>query len=353
MLPDPELSLEYEALPGALGFDRFGERSFGVSQTLEFPAKPYLRGRIGEQEAQAAWLEYEAVQVEVATEVRKACGRFWAAQDILGYAQESLKLADEFREKTRKRLEAGDASRLETLRAGVEVGRVEAEVATAKNQAQLARAALNTLLNQDLFTPIEVDGELTYTPMDAELQALWQMALEHRPDVRAARAAVEGAEAGQSLAHASLLPDLDLWMGRQTIRREGDFSRIGFTLTLPLWAAARQRGEIASARAEVVRAEAEQVGKRTQVLLEVQEAYLNVKTAEQRLLLYRDRVLPGAGEGYQVSRRRYDEGTSSYLEVIDAGQTLAETRTAYVEALLDYHVAMAELTRAVGGRMER
>ncbi|OGG55273.1 MAG: hypothetical protein A3F84_11105 [Candidatus Handelsmanbacteria bacterium RIFCSPLOWO2_12_FULL_64_10] len=351
MFPDPEVIFEYEGLPEAFGFSRFGERNVGFSQTFEFPTRPYLRGRVADREAQAARMGYESVRLEVGAEVTKACGRVWASERILRYATESLRLADEFRDKTKVRVEAGDASSVEALRAEVEAGRAEAEVAAADNRVMLVRAALNALLNRDLSAPVEVISELTYEPLRADLQTLRQTALDQRPDLRGAQAALEGARAGRGLAASALLPDLSFWMSRQTIRGTGDFYKAGFGFTVPIWAFGRQRGEIAGAGASLARAEAEQAEARNRALLEVEEAYLNVKTSEKRVLLYRDRVLPSAEETYRVVRRRYDEGRSNYLEVIDAGRTLAETRVAFVEALLGYHAAVADLTKAVGGRL--
>ena len=125
ILPDPELSFEYETLPEALRLGGYGERSIGVTQTLEFPGRPYLRGRVAAQEAQVAWLEYERVRTEVAAEAERVFGRVWADQRRLGNAEEGLRLATEFRDRTRVRVEAGDASWAEVLRTEVETGRAE------------------------------------------------------------------------------------------------------------------------------------------------------------------------------------------------------------------------------------
>ena len=178
------------------------------------------------------------------------------------------------------------------------------------------------------------------------------MAIDRRPDLQGAKATLEGAKAERALTTSALLPDLSFQVFRQSVRGEGNFWKAGFGFTVPLWAFGRQRGEIAGAGASIARAEAERAGAKNRALLEVEEAYLNVRTSERRVLLYRDRVLPGAEETYRVVRRRYDEGKSNYLEVIDAGRTLAETRVASVEALLDYHAAVADLTKAVGGKLE-
>ena len=182
------------------------------------------------------------------------------------------------------------------------------------------------------------------------VQALQQQALAHRPDLQGCVARLEGAQATQRLATYALFPDLNLGLASQKIRGEGDFWKAGLSLSVPLWAWGKQRGEISGARAEVARARAEQGTARNQILLEVQQAHLEVETAQQQVRYYRERVLPNAEEAYRYVRRRYDEGGASYLEVIDAGRTLAETRTAWVEVLLGYHEAMAELKRAAGGR---
>lgn len=347
--PDPQLSLQYEGLSRIQDLDQYGERNLELSQVLEFPGKPRFRGRLAEYQAQLAGLEYEALRLEISAAASAACGQLWAARDILAQAGDSQRLAEDFLDKTQRRVAAGDVSPLEALRAEVEAGRATAESATAANQVQLARAKLNALLGQTPDIPIEVSGGLEYLPLNAELPPLQQRALEQRADLRAAAIRAEAARAGQSLARAELLPDLELSAGRQHTRQEGQFWRTGLTLALPLWSIPGQRGALAGARAEAAAAEALQAGQKNQALLEVQEAYLGVRTAEVRLLLYRDRVLPGAEEAYRLARRRYDEGTSSYLEALDAGRALAEARLTLVQALLDHHLALTVLTQAVGG----
>ncbi len=347
--PDPQLSLEYEGLTGIQ--DPYGERNLELSQVLEYPGKPRLRGRLAEYQAQLAGLDYESLRLEISAEASAACGRLWAARDLQAQAGERQRLAEDFRDKTQRRVAAGDASPLEALRAEVEAGRAAAESAVAVNQVQLTLAILNTLLGREPEAVLEVSGKLEYLPLKAALHTLQQRALEQRADLRAAAVRAETARAGQDLARTGRWPDLALSAGRQHLQQEGPFWRAGFALTLPVWSTTGRRGALASARAETAGTEALHTGRKDQALLEVQEAYLGVRTAEVRLLLYRDRVLPGAEEGYQVARRRYDEGTSSYLEVLDAGRALAEARLALVQALLDHHLALTQLTRAVGGNL--
>ncbi|MCC7262580.1 MAG: TolC family protein [Candidatus Latescibacteria bacterium] len=347
--PDPHLSLEYEGLTSFQA--PYGERNLELSQVLEFPGKPRFRSRLAGYQAQLAEADYEALRLEITAAASAACGRLWAARDLLSRAGENLRLAEDFRDKTQKRVEAGDASPLEVLRAEVEAGRVAAEQATAANQLQFARAELNALLGQAPDAPLEVSGGLEYQPLRTELPLLQKRALEQRPDLCAADLRTRAARAGEGLSRAGLVPDLEVSAGRQHVRQEDRYWRTGVALTLPLWSVPAQRGVLAGAQAEAAAAEALQAGRRNQALLEVQEAYLEVRTAEIRLLLYRDRVVPRAEEGYQLARRSYDEGASSYLEILDAGRALAEARLVLVQALLDHHLALARLTQAVGDHL--
>ena len=45
----------------------------------------------------------------------------------------------------------------------------------------------------------------------------------------------------------------------------------------------------------------------------------------------------------------YEKGAASYLEVLDARQTLRAEQAEYARALADWNVARADLQRAVGG----
>jgi len=227
--------------------------------------------------------------------------------------------------------------------------RAEAAQALAQRHLRLDQTALNALLGRDLGAAVDLVGELDFQPVGAELASLRQQALARRPDLQRAGAQVAGAQAGQRLATSALLPDLSVAVSRQQLRGEGDFWRTGLSLAVPLWALGRQRGEISRAGSELGRARAEQLQARNRALLEVEQAYQEVRAAEEQVRLCRDRVLTNAEETYRVFRRRYDEGRSGYLEVIDAGRTLAESRAAATEALLIYHTAAADLNRAVGG----
>ena len=84
--------------------------------------------------------------------------------------------------------------------------------------------------------------------------------------------------------------------------------RLRLAAELPLWAFSRQRGELAEVRAEAARVEAEAEGLRFQVLLETEEAWLDLKAAAGQVALFDGRILPGAERALAVAVRSYEEG---------------------------------------------
>ena len=352
-LPNPELELEFEELPGNLSIGKFGERNIGFTQRVEFPVKWWFRNRAVSLRADAVrMVAFEMIKLEVATSVKIAYDQVLLGIKILEYTEQNLKLAQNFLQKTGVRFDAGDVAQLEVLRADVEVGRAENRVTVARNEREVKRAELNTLLARDIQTPLEVNGDLVYTPFEIDLERLKDIALECRPDLGGSEMTLAAVQARRSEVLSSMVPDLNLGIFRQTIgkptERKG-FWHVSFGLEIPLWAMFRQRGEIAEASAEVGLAMAQKDAIRYRVLLEVERAFLDLKAAEEQVRLFRRRILNVAGRAYEMAIRSYEEGKATYLELLEAQRVLTETRIEYAETLYNYRSALAALERSTGG----
>ena len=352
-LPDPELQLEYEGLPGVSSTGDFGERNFGATQTIEFPLKWWRRSQAAGQAAKATRLAVlEMTRLDLRSRVQVAYDRVLFAEQRLEYMVQHVQLAQDFLKKAQQRLEAGDVAQLVVLRAEVEAGRAANRMTEGHNDLSVAKAELNTLLARPSRTPLEMNGDLDYQPTEIDLEKLQLLALERRPDFRGADWAVESSLSAQGMVRAALLPDLNVGVFRQTIRGatgEDGFWRVGLALDFPLWGAARQRGEIAEAKAVVGQAFAEKNSIRNQMLLEIESAFVKVQTSEKQVLLFKERILREAERSFEVANRSYAVGKAMYLELLQAQQALIEVREEYAAALFNYRSALYRLERASGG----
>jgi outer membrane protein TolC len=72
----------------------------------------------------------------------------------------------------------------------------------------------------------------------------------------------------------------------------------------------------------------------------VQEAEKNIKVAQT--------ALAQAEENFRLYKEQYAEQMATTTDVLDAQNLLTEAKNNYYNALSDYHIAMAQLERAVG-----
>lgn len=352
-LPDPELGLEYEELSSLTSIGDFGVRSYGATQTIEFSL--WRRARAAGQAAQATRLTaLEMTRLDIGTEVKIAFDRVLFRQQRLEHAQQNAELAQHFLQKAERRLEAGDVPELEVLRAEVEAGRAANRVAAARGELSVAKAELNALLAQPSQTPLELSGDLDYRSVALDLQKLRSMALEHHPDVLGANWQVESSLSARAAARAAFVPAVDVGIYRETVRSAaGDDGswRVGLALQFPLWGAARQRGELAEAKAVARRTVAESTAVRSQTLLAIESLFTEVQTAEKQVLLFQERIVRVAERSVEIASHSYAEGKVTYLALLEAQKALVEVREEYAAALFNYRSALYRLERASGGAL--
>ena len=354
-LPDPELELKFEELPQLGGLGDYGERSVGATQAIEFPLKWWRRRLAAGQAARAIRLSVlETTRNDITLRVKTAYDRILFIRRRLGYNRENLELIQSVVRKAKSRREAGDVPALDVMRAEVEAGRATIQLTQIQNDLSSARAVLNTLLGRDIQAPFNLADDLDYQSTSRRVDDLKDLALKRRPEILGRDWALASARSQQGVARAALLPDVSVGVFRQTLAAptgEEHFWRVGFGLELPLWGAARQRGELAEAKAAAGQAEAEKIRIRRQALLDVENASLQLRNAEEQVRLFQARIMRAAERTFEVASRSYQEGKASYLDLLEAQRALIEVREEYASALFHFRTALAQLEWAVGGNL--
>ena len=80
---------------------------------------------------------------------------------------------------------------------------------------------------------------------------------------------------------------------------------------------------------------------------DVYVALTGLKQTLTRLRLAEQAVLE-AEELFGITEARFEAGAGVAAEVLDAAQSLADSRSGVVEALFDYYLAQARLAKAMG-----
>ena len=348
-LDDPMLGAG--VVPPSFGSDTVNEAyQVDLSQKLPFPGKLGLRGEIALAEAEAAAKDHEAVRLRLATMASLLFDELYFLDRSLEINDEHLELLADFLRIATVRYEAGEAAQQAPLQAEVEQAHLIHRAVVLATSRRVVTEQINQLLHRPAGRPLPPLPRSLALPSAAvpDAEALLARALENRPEVQAARARVAGHDSAVSLARREFLPDFTLVGAYNGVMQESDLQPfVGLQVNVPL-RLARRRAALDEARAELERSEAEQAGVEDEVGFAVVAAVERMREAHQVLQLFRDRLLPAAGDQVEAARAGFESGTNSFLALIDAERSLRTVRLGHEEAVANLSRRRAELDRAIG-----
>jgi outer membrane protein len=119
------------------------------------------------------------------------------------------------------------------------------------------------------------------------------------------------------------------------------------TISLPLWGNFAQPLQVSQAKAQQQDLQESVRARALQLQTDVQQAYLVLGTA-YRAIAIQDTSRSAGREQRQLATERYRVGSGTFFELLDAEVRALQAETDYVNAVYDYHKAVATLEAAVG-----
>jgi len=127
----------------------------------------------------------------------------------------------------------------------------------------------------------------------------------------------------------------------------GNVWAIGLNLTIPLFSGFSTVAQTQEAVAALRAIEAQHNDLKLQIAKEVEAARLGVREATARIDSTGKEVV-AARENRSLAMGRYQEGVGTIIEVTDAQSQSLDAETSNIQAVYDYHTALARLHRAAG-----
>lgn len=281
---------------------------------------------------------------QLRAEVTAAFVEALVAQERVRLAEAALALARGGSEAAQRRVAAGKVSPIEETRARVAQSAVAVELAQARGEWRAALQGLQALLGGG--QPVQaVAGDVALPPLPAR-DAL-HARVAQAPALRVAQLDVERLGALAQLERTRRVPDLTVGVGAKYSEELGRTQAL-LTLSVPLPSADAWRGAELEAlrRQDQARFEAEAAALRLRA--EVARAHERLQAAAAEARTLHDEVLPAAQGVFEASTKGYELGKFSLLDVLDAQRTLLQSRTQYLRALAQAHLAAADIHRALG-----
>jgi multidrug efflux system outer membrane protein len=253
------------------------------------------------------------------------------------------------------RFEGGTVSELELAQTKSLYEASLVTIPQIESQIGQAEDALAVLLGRNPG-PIQRGAALVDLSLPAVPAGLPSQLLERRPDLRQAEQNLVAANALIGAARAQYFPTISLTglLGAISPEFSGLFKgankawSYGLDAAMPVFTAGGLAGTV-----QVAEAQQREALLRYQQLIqtafrEVADALVSYSKSREELV-FQNRQVATLARYLELARLRYDNGYTSYIEVLDAERSLFEAQVSQAQTIANVRLALVNLYKAMGG----
>jgi outer membrane protein, heavy metal efflux system len=285
-------------------------------------------------------------------ELRNAFIQTLQEKAVLSLAKENLSYYDHALDVNRERYKAGAIAQVDLDRLEIQRVQYESDLQTAEVNLRTAKIQLLALLNDR--TPVEqfdVTGPFDFSEQIVSLDAVRQIALDTRPDLREALQTIEKAKTDHRLAVANGSTDPTFaawWTHNPSFNNPFDHESLGASVSVPLRIFDRNQGEKLRTQLDIGRSEQLMEAARTQVFSDVDSAHATVTSTVTLLEPYKARYLQQASRIRDTISFSYEHGAASLLDFLNAQADYRSVQLSYLNLVGSYLSAANQLNLAAG-----
>jgi outer membrane protein, heavy metal efflux system len=274
------------------------------------------------------------------------------AKAVLQLAKDNLAYYDHVLDVSRDRFKAGDIAQIDLDRLELQRVQFESDLQTAEVNLRTAKIQLLTLLNDR--TPIEqfdVTGPFDFSEQLLPRDEFRKIALDTRPDLRAAVEAVDKAHTDHKLAVAngSTDPILSAWYTHNSSNNNPfGINTLGVSVSIPVRIFDRNQGEKLRTQLDITRAERLRDATEALVFSDVDSGYATLDSTMILLQPYKAKYLQQSVRVRDTILFSYQRGGASLLDFLNAESEYRSVQRNYVTLIGSYLTAAAQLNLAVG-----
>jgi cobalt-zinc-cadmium efflux system outer membrane protein len=318
-----------------------------ISYLYERERKRNLRLESAKEGTQIAQSEHVNLERNLLFNLRAAFVDTLQAKAVLDLAQADLEYYDKIIAISRDRLRAGDIAKIDLDR--IELFRVqyEMEIQTAIVNLRTAKIQLLQLLNDR--TPVEqfdVTGTFDFTDDLKPLEDFRKIALDERPDLRAALESIQQAQTNHKLAKANGSADPTFSIDSGANPPLDPY--VGFGVNIPLRIFDRNQGEKQRTQIDIGRNQQLTDATRAQVFSDVDSAYTQLESSLALLRPYKAQYKAQAFRVRETVTYSWEHGGASLMDFLNAQSDYRAVQLAYLQLVGSYLTAAGQLNLAVG-----
>ena len=302
--------------------------------------------------------QYNADENDLVFNIKNAYWGLFKANQIKKVTEENVSQVEAHLTDVQNLFKQGLATKNDVLKVQVQLGEAQLGLIDAKNAVKLANLNLDNVLGISLSTQIEtIDSVDAHVGTSYEIGSLLEQAYDKRPELKSMDYRVQASEKGVTAAKSDWFPQIYL-VGDYNYARPNprilptqdkfngtwDVS-VSMSLNLWNWGATIDKTDQANAQFEQAKDTYKIVKDR--VTLEVTQNFLNVQKSKEKMTVAEQSVSQ-AEENYRITDEKFKNGLALNSDLLDAEVALLQAKTNYIQSIVDYELAQAQLKKSIG-----
>ncbi|MGO9480517.1 MAG: TolC family protein [Candidatus Kryptoniota bacterium] len=258
---------------------------------------------------------------------------------------------------TQKKVQAGSATDFDVLTTQVRVAAAENSKINLQNNLENTKVAFRQIVGLPADSPVNLAGEFTEAPVALNADSLISLALDNRVEMKVANDQLSTAQMQYKVASSTNNPTLNaslMWglkngfFPDETSMR-GNFVA-GVQLAVPIFDGFREKNLEEEAGAGIRVSEDYRNNMAEQIKADVQKGISDARSSMDRINMTAITV-EQAKSAVEQARVRYQAGTVTNLDLLDAETSLSEAELMQIQALYQFVISSYELDQALGEKV--
>jgi outer membrane protein TolC len=340
-------------VPHPSNYDLYSE-SVSASQNLIDFGKTSSQVNISKLNLAASRSDLNTISDRIIFNVKQAYYNVLQARRSRDVTADIVKQFQQHLDQAKGFYEVGTKAKIDVTKAEVDLSNARLNLIKAENAVKLSWVILNNAMGMPQAPEYTVEDNLAVHKFEITFDDALARAYENRPDLKALIAKREAAQEAVGLARTGYYPVLN---GSATYGRSGQDRDLpldhgwsaGVVLTIPLFNGFLTSHQVAEARANLYVLKANEETLRQQVLLDIQQSYLDLQQSNDSIAAA-ELAVQQAKENLDLANGRYAAGVGSPIEVTDAFAAYSNAQASYTNALYSCKLAQASIEQAMGAR---
>jgi outer membrane protein len=284
------------------------------------------------------------------------------AKSLLKVREDNLEFNKKLYETIEERNKLGVIAIADVYTQRVQLGNAQLAVIQAENAYQIVTSNLLNFLALDVLDEYDFDNPFgtivqpDYENLMKEFSDIGTMvneALQNRFDYKSQKSSVSAAEKGVGISYGGLFPNLTGNYGFSTSvnRTDNLFDQrtwsVGLSLNFPIFSNFNTENQIQFAKVQEKNAYEDLAALERLIKIEIKQGYLNLNASQKALEVSNSNV-QAAGENRRVNTERYNLGSGTILDVLQADKDYTDAMNNKIESAYQFLIDYDDLKNKLG-----